>query len=175
MPRYIWRNQNAGTQCVRNNETSRWCSKGNWNTKAKWCICTQKWHTVWQDSRILNIPSLPLWYSKHQTQNLLWIWNTYQLLVWNVGVKRMRSVWIHWSYVAFQYWQIFTAGQLHAQPPDSLLSSSSSLFPQIIQEFNQQLFMQENPVFHKAHDFQFQPSECDTVRHTRLHTHPLRS
>uniref|UniRef100_A0A672FEG7 F-BAR and double SH3 domains protein 2 n=1 Tax=Salarias fasciatus TaxID=181472 RepID=A0A672FEG7_SALFA len=32
----------------------------------------------------------------------------------------------------------------------------------IIQEFNQQLFMQENPVFHKAHDFQFQPSECDT-------------
>uniref|UniRef100_A0A674N038 FCH and double SH3 domains 2 n=1 Tax=Takifugu rubripes TaxID=31033 RepID=A0A674N038_TAKRU len=36
----------------------------------------------------------------------------------------------------------------------------------IIQEFNQQLFMQENPVFHKAHDFQFQPSEYDTVRHT---------
>lgn len=35
---------------------------------------------------------------------------------------------------------------------------------QIIQEFNQQLFMQENPVFHKAHDFQFQPSECDMVR-----------
>uniref|UniRef100_A0AAQ5XQH3 FCH and double SH3 domains 2 n=1 Tax=Amphiprion ocellaris TaxID=80972 RepID=A0AAQ5XQH3_AMPOC len=34
----------------------------------------------------------------------------------------------------------------------------------IIQEFNQQLFMQENPVFHKAHDFQFQPSECDTSR-----------
>uniref|UniRef100_A0AAQ5ZAR7 FCH and double SH3 domains 2 n=1 Tax=Amphiprion ocellaris TaxID=80972 RepID=A0AAQ5ZAR7_AMPOC len=31
-------------------------------------------------------------------------------------------------------------------------------------EFNQQLFMQENPVFHKAHDFQFQPSECDTSR-----------
>ncbi|KAF1393953.1 hypothetical protein PFLUV_G00021410 [Perca fluviatilis] len=31
----------------------------------------------------------------------------------------------------------------------------------IIQEYNQQLFMQENPVFHKAHDFQFQPSECD--------------
>lgn len=24
--------------------------------------------------------------------------------------------------------------------------------------------MQENPVFHKAHDFQFQPSECDMVR-----------
>ncbi|KAM6931705.1 F-BAR and double SH3 domains protein 2 isoform 2-T3 [Lycodopsis pacificus] len=34
----------------------------------------------------------------------------------------------------------------------------------IIQEYNQQLFMQENPVFHKAHDFQFQPSECDTSR-----------
>uniref|UniRef100_A0A8C6KEE2 F-BAR and double SH3 domains protein 2 n=1 Tax=Nothobranchius furzeri TaxID=105023 RepID=A0A8C6KEE2_NOTFU len=28
-------------------------------------------------------------------------------------------------------------------------------------KFNQQLFMQENPVFHKAHDFQFQPSEYD--------------
>lgn len=36
--------------------------------------------------------------------------------------------------------------------------------PQLIQEFNQQLFMQENPVFHKANDFQFQPSDCDTVR-----------
>uniref|UniRef100_A0A3B4GFH9 F-BAR and double SH3 domains protein 2 n=1 Tax=Pundamilia nyererei TaxID=303518 RepID=A0A3B4GFH9_9CICH len=34
----------------------------------------------------------------------------------------------------------------------------------IMQEYNQQLFMQENPVFHKAHDFQFQPSECDTSR-----------
>uniref|UniRef100_A0A669BRR4 FCH and double SH3 domains 2 n=1 Tax=Oreochromis niloticus TaxID=8128 RepID=A0A669BRR4_ORENI len=33
----------------------------------------------------------------------------------------------------------------------------------IMQEYNQQLFMQENPVFHKAHDFQFQPSECDTT------------
>ncbi|XP_068440875.1 F-BAR and double SH3 domains protein 2-like isoform X2 [Clinocottus analis] len=33
----------------------------------------------------------------------------------------------------------------------------------IIQEYNQQLFMQENPVFHKAHDFQFQPSDCDTT------------
>uniref|UniRef100_A0A3P8QWE6 F-BAR and double SH3 domains protein 2 n=1 Tax=Astatotilapia calliptera TaxID=8154 RepID=A0A3P8QWE6_ASTCA len=36
----------------------------------------------------------------------------------------------------------------------------------IMQEYNQQLFMQENPVFHKAHDFQFQPSESvvfDTV------------
>ncbi|XP_053278500.1 F-BAR and double SH3 domains protein 2 isoform X2 [Pleuronectes platessa] len=34
----------------------------------------------------------------------------------------------------------------------------------IIEEFNQQLFMQENPVFHKAHDFQFQPSDCDMSR-----------
>uniref|UniRef100_A0A672FF57 FCH and double SH3 domains 2 n=1 Tax=Salarias fasciatus TaxID=181472 RepID=A0A672FF57_SALFA len=33
-----------------------------------------------------------------------------------------------------------------------------------VSHFNQQLFMQENPVFHKAHDFQFQPSECDTSR-----------
>uniref|UniRef100_H3CY61 F-BAR and double SH3 domains protein 2 n=1 Tax=Tetraodon nigroviridis TaxID=99883 RepID=H3CY61_TETNG len=40
----------------------------------------------------------------------------------------------------------------------------------IIQEFNQQLFMQENPVFHKAQDFQFQPSEYDTVRHTAPQT-----
>uniref|UniRef100_H2SGE2 FCH and double SH3 domains 2 n=1 Tax=Takifugu rubripes TaxID=31033 RepID=H2SGE2_TAKRU len=43
----------------------------------------------------------------------------------------------------------------------------------IIQEFNQQLFMQENPVFHKAHDFQFQPSEYDTVRHTVVQTSSL--
>lgn len=49
----------------------------------------------------------------------------------------------------------------------SLVSSS-----QIIQEFNQQLFMQENPVFHKAHDFQFQPSEYDTVRRTHTRQHP---
>ncbi|XP_042152357.1 F-BAR and double SH3 domains protein 2-like isoform X2 [Oncorhynchus tshawytscha] len=34
----------------------------------------------------------------------------------------------------------------------------------VVQEFNQQLFMQENPVFHKAQDFQFQPSDCDTSR-----------
>uniref|UniRef100_A0A672Z4C1 F-BAR and double SH3 domains protein 2 n=1 Tax=Sphaeramia orbicularis TaxID=375764 RepID=A0A672Z4C1_9TELE len=38
-------------------------------------------------------------------------------------------------------------------------------------KFNQQLFMQENPVFHKAHDFQFQPSECDTVRNSRTYTY----
>ncbi|XP_075906036.1 F-BAR and double SH3 domains protein 2 isoform X3 [Nelusetta ayraudi] len=40
----------------------------------------------------------------------------------------------------------------------------------IIQEFNQQLFMQENPVFHKAHDFQFQPSECDMSRQLESET-----
>ncbi|XP_041734080.2 F-BAR and double SH3 domains protein 2-like isoform X3 [Coregonus clupeaformis] len=34
----------------------------------------------------------------------------------------------------------------------------------VMQEFNQQLFMQENPVLHKAQDFQFQPSDCDTSR-----------
>lgn len=32
--------------------------------------------------------------------------------------------------------------------------------------------MQENPVFHKAQDFQFQPSEYDTVRRTDR-KHPL--
>ncbi|MEQ2158391.1 hypothetical protein GOODEAATRI_011866, partial [Goodea atripinnis] len=47
-----------------------------------------------------------------------------------------------------------------------LLEKSS----RIIQEFNQQLFMQENPVFHKAHDFQFQASEYDTVRVAKLLT-----
>ncbi|XP_074497991.1 F-BAR and double SH3 domains protein 2 isoform X5 [Sebastes fasciatus] len=40
----------------------------------------------------------------------------------------------------------------------------------IIQEYNQQLFMQENPVFHKAHDFQFQPSDCDTSRQLESET-----
>ncbi|KAM3615363.1 uncharacterized protein V6R79_000993 [Siganus canaliculatus] len=40
----------------------------------------------------------------------------------------------------------------------------------IIQEFNQQLFMQENPVFHKAHDFQFQPSEYDMSRQLESET-----
>uniref|UniRef100_A0A6Q2ZGV0 F-BAR and double SH3 domains protein 2 n=1 Tax=Esox lucius TaxID=8010 RepID=A0A6Q2ZGV0_ESOLU len=41
-----------------------------------------------------------------------------------------------------------------------LLDKSS----RVVQEFNQQLFMQENPVFHKAQDFLFQPSDCDTSR-----------
>ncbi|XP_046892425.1 F-BAR and double SH3 domains protein 2-like isoform X1 [Hypomesus transpacificus] len=41
-----------------------------------------------------------------------------------------------------------------------LLDKSS----RVMQEFNQQLFMKENPMFHKAQDFQFQPSECDTSR-----------
>ncbi|XP_027002614.1 F-BAR and double SH3 domains protein 2 isoform X2 [Tachysurus fulvidraco] len=31
------------------------------------------------------------------------------------------------------------------------------------QDFNQQLFLQENPVFHKAQDFQFQPCDSDTT------------
>uniref|UniRef100_A0A8C2X439 F-BAR and double SH3 domains protein 2 n=1 Tax=Cyclopterus lumpus TaxID=8103 RepID=A0A8C2X439_CYCLU len=37
-------------------------------------------------------------------------------------------------------------------------------------KYNQQLFMQENPVFHKAHDFQFQPSDCDTSRQLESET-----
>lgn len=36
-----------------------------------------------------------------------------------------------------------------------------------MQDFNQQLFLQENPVFHKAQDFQFQPSDSDTVSFMR--------
>ncbi|XP_035241024.1 F-BAR and double SH3 domains protein 2-like isoform X1 [Anguilla anguilla] len=39
-----------------------------------------------------------------------------------------------------------------------LLEKSS----RVMQDFNQQLFMQENPVFHKAQTFQFQPSDSDT-------------
>uniref|UniRef100_A0A671L4J7 FCH and double SH3 domains 2 n=1 Tax=Sinocyclocheilus anshuiensis TaxID=1608454 RepID=A0A671L4J7_9TELE len=38
-----------------------------------------------------------------------------------------------------------------------LLEKSS----RVMQDFNQQLFLQENPVFHKAQDFQFQPSDSD--------------
>ncbi|XP_056333824.1 F-BAR and double SH3 domains protein 2 isoform X1 [Danio aesculapii] len=40
-----------------------------------------------------------------------------------------------------------------------LLEKSS----RVMQDFNQQLFLQENPVFHKAQDFQFQPSDSDTT------------
>ncbi|KTF84442.1 hypothetical protein cypCar_00043231 [Cyprinus carpio] len=40
-----------------------------------------------------------------------------------------------------------------------LLEKSS----RVMQDFNQQLFLQENPVFHKAQDFQFQPSDSDTA------------
>ncbi|XP_036820792.1 F-BAR and double SH3 domains protein 2 isoform X2 [Oncorhynchus mykiss] len=43
----------------------------------------------------------------------------------------------------------------------------------VMQEFNQQLFMQENPVFHKAQDFQFQPSDCDTSRKLEIDTGSL--
>ncbi|XP_057203298.1 F-BAR and double SH3 domains protein 2 isoform X1 [Triplophysa rosa] len=38
-----------------------------------------------------------------------------------------------------------------------LLEKSS----RVMQDFNQQLFLQENPVFHKSQDFQFQPCESD--------------
>uniref|UniRef100_A0A4W4HL80 FCH and double SH3 domains 2 n=1 Tax=Electrophorus electricus TaxID=8005 RepID=A0A4W4HL80_ELEEL len=38
-----------------------------------------------------------------------------------------------------------------------LLEKSS----RVVQDFNQQLFLQENPVFHKAQDFQFQPCDGD--------------
>uniref|UniRef100_A0A8C6U4K6 F-BAR and double SH3 domains protein 2 n=1 Tax=Neogobius melanostomus TaxID=47308 RepID=A0A8C6U4K6_9GOBI len=37
-------------------------------------------------------------------------------------------------------------------------------------KYNQQLFMQENPVFHKAQDFQFQPSEYDMSRQLESET-----
>ncbi|XP_059421346.1 F-BAR and double SH3 domains protein 2-like isoform X1 [Carassius carassius] len=40
-----------------------------------------------------------------------------------------------------------------------LLEKSS----RVMQDFNQQLFLQENPVFHKAQDFPFQPSDSDTT------------
>uniref|UniRef100_A0A671L7T1 F-BAR and double SH3 domains protein 2 n=1 Tax=Sinocyclocheilus anshuiensis TaxID=1608454 RepID=A0A671L7T1_9TELE len=43
-----------------------------------------------------------------------------------------------------------------------LLEKSS----RVMQDFNQQLFLQENPVFHKAQDFQFQPSDSDMVSFT---------
>ncbi|KAK1784672.1 hypothetical protein P4O66_003349 [Electrophorus voltai] len=35
--------------------------------------------------------------------------------------------------------------------------------PGVVQDFNQQLFLQENPVFHKAQDFQFQPCDGDMI------------
>lgn len=38
-----------------------------------------------------------------------------------------------------------------------------SLPSQVMQDFNQQLFLQENPVFHKAQVFHFQPSDSDMV------------
>ncbi|XP_066541077.1 F-BAR and double SH3 domains protein 2 isoform X3 [Hoplias malabaricus] len=40
-----------------------------------------------------------------------------------------------------------------------LLEKSS----RVVQDFNQQLFLQENPVFHKAQDFQFQACDSDTT------------
>ncbi|XP_063061417.1 F-BAR and double SH3 domains protein 2-like isoform X2 [Engraulis encrasicolus] len=47
-----------------------------------------------------------------------------------------------------------------------LLEKSS----RVMQDFNQQLFMQENPVFHKAQDFQFQPSDSDASRQLESET-----
>uniref|UniRef100_A0A8C1GPR9 FCH and double SH3 domains 2 n=1 Tax=Cyprinus carpio TaxID=7962 RepID=A0A8C1GPR9_CYPCA len=47
-----------------------------------------------------------------------------------------------------------------------LLEKSS----RVMQDFNQQLFLQENPVFHKAQDFQFQPSDSDTSRQLESET-----
>uniref|UniRef100_A0A3B3QPU1 F-BAR and double SH3 domains protein 2 n=1 Tax=Paramormyrops kingsleyae TaxID=1676925 RepID=A0A3B3QPU1_9TELE len=39
-----------------------------------------------------------------------------------------------------------------------------------VRDFNQQLFMQENPIFHKAPAFQFQPSDSDTSRQLESET-----
>nr|XP_043888557.1 F-BAR and double SH3 domains protein 2-like isoform X5 [Solea senegalensis] len=50
-----------------------------------------------------------------------------------------------------------------SQAPHSTFQFLLDKSTRLIQEFNQQLFMQENPVFHKAHDFQFNPSEYDTL------------
>ncbi|XP_023648180.1 F-BAR and double SH3 domains protein 2 [Paramormyrops kingsleyae] len=47
-----------------------------------------------------------------------------------------------------------------------LLEKSS----RVMQDFNQQLFMQENPIFHKAPAFQFQPSDSDTSRQLESET-----
>lgn len=38
------------------------------------------------------------------------------------------------------------------------------LFSQVVRDYNLQLFLQENSVFHKPQPFQFQPSDSDTVR-----------
>uniref|UniRef100_A0AAY4DDA4 F-BAR and double SH3 domains protein 2 n=1 Tax=Denticeps clupeoides TaxID=299321 RepID=A0AAY4DDA4_9TELE len=45
----------------------------------------------------------------------------------------------------------------------SRVSHPSTSLLHVMQDFNQQLFMQENPVFHKAHDFEFQPCDSDTT------------
>lgn len=49
----------------------------------------------------------------------------------------------------------------------SLQNKSSKwrlLFSQVVRDYNLQLFLQENSVFHKPQPFQFQPSDSDTVR-----------
>ncbi|XP_058490090.1 F-BAR and double SH3 domains protein 2-like isoform X3 [Solea solea] len=57
-----------------------------------------------------------------------------------------------------------------SQAPHSTFQFLLDKSTRLIQEFNQQLFMQENPVFHKAHDFQFNPSEYDTSRQLESET-----
>ncbi|XP_043927080.1 F-BAR and double SH3 domains protein 2 [Protopterus annectens] len=47
-----------------------------------------------------------------------------------------------------------------------LLESSS----RVVRDYNLQLFLQENAVFHKAQPFQFQPSDSDTNRHLESET-----
>lgn len=43
-------------------------------------------------------------------------------------------------------------------------SKETFFFPQVVRDYNLQLFLQENSVFHKPQPFQFQPSDSDTVR-----------
>ncbi|XP_075054638.1 F-BAR and double SH3 domains protein 2 isoform X2 [Mixophyes fleayi] len=57
-----------------------------------------------------------------------------------------------------------------------LLETSSRAFMQlkfpfsVMRDYNLQLFVQENPVFHKAQSFQFQPSDSDTSRQLESET-----
>ncbi|CAH2225803.1 F-BAR and double SH3 domains 2 [Pelobates cultripes] len=57
-----------------------------------------------------------------------------------------------------------------------LLETSSRAFMQlkfpssVMRDYNLQLFVQENTVFHKAHPFQFQPSDSDTSRQLESET-----
>ncbi|XP_073517405.1 F-BAR and double SH3 domains protein 2 isoform X4 [Phyllobates terribilis] len=57
-----------------------------------------------------------------------------------------------------------------------LLETSSRAFMQlkfpssVMRDYNHQVFIQENPVFHKAQPFQFQPSDSDTSRQLESET-----